>query len=224
MGFEDKRRGLVAMLLRAGVFHSPQVKRALLAVPREEFLTEATREAAYIDSPLPIHACQTISAPHMVAMMCEVLELGEGLRVLEVGAGSGYHAAVVAEIVAPTGAGKKGHVYTVELHRELAEFAGENLRKTGYGDRVTVVEGDGSLGLSREAPFDRVLVTASSPSIPPPLIEQLAVGGLIAIPLGSPYSFQELVVVRKRAQGRLEQQRVCEVAFVPLKGRYGWRD
>ncbi len=160
----------------------------------------------------------------MVSIMDEVLELEMGHKVLEVGAGSGWHAATIAEIVAPRDASKDrwGHVYSVEIVSQLAEFAKKNIEKAGYGDRITVICGDGSLGYPEEAPYDRVLVTAAAPDVPKPLVEQLKTGGVLVIPVGGMYLYQTLVRVRKRDDQILEEN-LGGVAFVPLTGRYGQR-
>ena len=156
--------------------------------------------------------------------MNEALELEVGNKVLEVGAGSGWHAATVAEIVAPTDAPKEkwGHVYTVEIVSELAENARKTIEKAGYGDRVTVICGDGSLGCPKEAPYDRVLVTAAAPSIPKPLTDQLKSGGVLVIPVGGIYLYQTLVRVRKIDE-ELREENLGGVAFVPLIGKYGYK-
>jgi len=160
----------------------------------------------------------------MVSIMNEALELEVGHKVLEVGAGSGWHAATVAEVVAPTDGPKEkwGHVYTVEIVSELAENARKNIGKAGYGDRITVICGDGSLGYSEEAPYDRVLVTAAAPSIPKPLTDQLKSGGVLVIPVGGIYLYQTLVRVRKIDE-RLREENLGGVAFVPLIGKHGYR-
>jgi len=144
--------------------------------------------------------------------------------VLEVGAGSGWHASTIAEIVAPTSTPKElwGHIYTIEVVPELAEVARKNIEKAGYGDRVTVVCGDGSRGYLERAPYDRILVTAAAPSVPQPLIEQLKAGGILVIPVGGIYLHQMLVRVRKR-DGRIVEENLGGVAFVPLVGRYGYK-
>jgi len=221
----EKRAELIARLKEEGVIKTPEVERCLLEVPRHEFVWPSMRRLAYEDTPLPLgESGQTISAVHMVAIMDELLELGPGQRVLEAGTGSGYHAATVAEVISPLSLPEErwGHVYSLEIVHELAEFARRNLERTGYGSRVSVVERDGSLGYAEAAPFDRVLVTAGAPGIPPPLVEQLSAGGKIVIPLGGERFFQELVVGVKTESGQLRTSRMGGVAFVPLRGTYGW--
>jgi len=156
--------------------------------------------------------------------MNEALELEVGHKVLEVGAGSGWHAATIAEIVAPSDVpGEKwGHVYTVEIVRELADYAKVNVENAGFGARVTVIYGDGSEGYAQEAPYDRVLVTAAAPDIPKPLTEQLKTDGILAIPVGGTYLYQTLLRVRKK-DSRLIEENLGGVAFVPLTGKYGHR-
>ncbi len=159
----------------------------------------------------------------MVSIMNEALELEVGHRVLEVGAGSGWHASTVAEIVAPSDAPKDrwGHVYTIEIIPRLAEFARKNIAKAGYSDRVTVICGDGSLGYPEKAPYDRILVTAAAPYIPEPLKKQLKLGGVMVIPVGDVGFYQTLIRLRKREDGRIIEENLGGVAFVPLVGRYG---
>lgn len=224
MSYEEQRRLLVEKLKREGHIKTPIVERAFLRVPREEFVPPQLRHRAYEDTPLPIGKGQTISAPHMVAIMTELLEPRPGHKVLEVGTGSGYQAAILAEIVAPgEDKGAEGHVYTVERHPELAEFARGNLRRTGYADRVTVIVGDGSLGYPPEAPYDRIIVTAAAPRVPPPLLEQLKPGGRMVIPVGDAYE-QRLYLVVKRSDGSVEQVPTTYCIFVPLVGKEGWPD
>ncbi len=158
----------------------------------------------------------------MVSIMDEALELEVGHRVLEIGAGSGWHASTVAEIVAPADSpkGEWGHVYSVEIVSKLADFARRNIERAGYGDRVTVICGDGSEGYAEEAPYDRVLVTAAAPDVPEPLLEQLKTGGVLVIPVGGLRFYQTLVRIRKR-DGKVLRENLGGVAFVPLVGKHG---
>ncbi|KPV61596.1 MAG: Protein-L-isoaspartate O-methyltransferase [Candidatus Bathyarchaeota archaeon BA1] len=160
----------------------------------------------------------------MVSIMNEALELEAGQRVLEIGAGSGWHASTIAEVVAPTDTPKEewGHVYTVEIVPELAGFARKNIERAGYGDRVTVIYGDGSEGHPEKAPYDRILVTAAAPDVPKPLIEQLKTGGVLVVPVGGIYLYQTLIRIRKR-NGKIFEENLGGVAFVPLVGRYGYK-
>ncbi len=220
--FTEMRRRVVEYLVRLGYVKSEKVKKALLSVPREEFVPEPYREYAYDDHPLPIGYGQTISAIHMVAIMTEALDPVPGDKVLEIGTGSGYQAAVLAEIVAKMDPSKRGHVYTIERIPELGEFARRNLDKTGYSDYVTVIVGDGTLGYPEEAPYDRIMITAAAPDIPKPLIEQLREGGRIVAPVGDLY-VQRLVIADK-VGGVLKRKYGIECVFVPLIGEYGWRE
>jgi protein-L-isoaspartate(D-aspartate) O-methyltransferase len=160
----------------------------------------------------------------MVSIMNEALQLEVGNKVLEVGAGSGWHAATIAELIAPSGAPRSeyGHVYTVEIVQGLADFARKNIMKAGYGDRVTIISGDGSVGYPEKAPYDKILVTAAAPDIPKPLIDQLKSEGIMLIPVGSPSLFQNLIKITK-ADGKIKQENLGGVAFVPLTGKYGHR-
>ncbi len=208
--FEEQRRRLVEKLIEEGYIRRPEVAEAMLKVPREEFVPEEYKDLAYIDRPLPIGMGQTISAPHMVAYMIEAAELKRGDKVLEVGTGSGYHAAVMAEIVGP-----EGHVYTIERIPQLAEKAKERLERLGYGDRVTVLVGDGSKGYPPAAPYDKIIVTAAAKRIPEELVKQLKVGGIMVIPVEEEPGYQVLYRIEKRPEG-LRVQRLLPVAFVPL--------
>lgn len=212
--FEELRRRLVKGL-EYNILDK-KVLEAMLRVPRHRFVPEFVQSAAYIDTPLEIGHGQTISAPHMVAIMCELLELSEGLKVLEIGTGSGYNAAVMAELV-----GKSGHIYTVERVEQLVEFARKNLEKTGY-ENVTVLLDDGSMGYSRYALYDRITVTCAAPDIPKPLLEQLKPGGIMVIPVGT-YS-QELIRIKKDSEGNISKEREGGVIFVPLIGKYGFKE
>jgi len=214
---------LVDNLANEKALRSLDAIRAMKQVPRVLFLPERSVEYASVDAPLPIGNGQTVSAPHMVAIMNEALELELGHRVLEVGAGCGWHAATIAEIVAPKDASRsgRGHVYTVEIVAELARLARENIMRHGFGDRVTVIHGDGSLGYPDQSPYDRILVTAAAPEIPPPLVKQLKIGGVLVTPVGNVHLFQSLIRTRKDADGSLARENLGGVAFVPLTGRFG---
>ncbi len=211
--FEKLRKLLVEGL--EGFVPDEKVLRAMLRVPRHRFVPEYEQRAAYTDRPLEIGHGQTISAPHMVAIMCNILELAEGHKVLEIGAGSGYNAAVMAELV-----GKSGHIYTVERIEPLVHFAQENLKETGY-DNVTVLLENGSMGYPRYAPYDRIAVTCAAPHIPETLLEQLKPGGIMVIPVGS-YS-QELIRVKKYTNGSIHKKKKGGVIFVPMIGKHGFR-
>lgn len=216
---------LVDNLVRERILHSQNVIHAMKQVPRTGFLPERSIEYAAMDAPLPIGKGQTVSAPHMVAIMNEALELKVGQHVLEVGAGCGWHAATIGEIVAPKDASRseRGHVYSMEIVAELAQLARENIMRYGFGDRVTIIHGDGSLGYPDQSPYDRILVTAAAPEIPQPLVEQLKIGGVSVIPVGSIHLFQSLIRIRKGANGTLARENLGGVAFVPLTGHFGHR-
>jgi protein-L-isoaspartate(D-aspartate) O-methyltransferase len=187
-----------------------QVLAALRAVPRHEFVPERWRSAAYDDGPLPIGHGQTISQPYIVALMTELLALKRGDKVLEIGTGSGYQAAILAEIV--------DDVYTIEIIEPLAQSAADRLRRLGCG-KVHAKFGDGYFGWPDAAPFDAIIVTAAADHVPPPLIEQLKPGGRMVIPLGGPFLTQQLVLVEKDAAGKLRTRNIAAVAFVPLTRR-----
>ena len=222
MDFEKKRRDLIESLIKRGILTQPKVIQAMVKVPRHLFVPENAETSAYIDSPLSIGKGQTISAPHMNAMMCEYLELKEGDKVLEIGTGSGYHAALCAELVAPENSQKPGHVFTIERHKELVKQAEINLKNAGYQNTVSVIYGDGTLGYPKEAPYDKILVTAASPEkVPPPLKEQLKEGGILCIPAGSKSWGQNLYIVTKEGS-KFESKKITGVRFVPLIGKYGY--
>lgn len=220
--FEKERQKLVEKLIEEGVIRSDKVKNAMLRVPREEFVPPDLRRWAYLDQPLPIGYGQTISAPHMVALMTELLDPMPGDKVLEVGTGSGYQAAILAEIVAKSDSLRRGHVYTIERIKELADFAKKNLSRTSYIKYVTVLVGDGTEGYPREAPYDKIIVTAAAPAIPEPLINQLKPGGKMVIPVGDT-SIQRLYIVEKNIEGNVVVKEDIYCLFVPLIGKYGWR-
>jgi protein-L-isoaspartate(D-aspartate) O-methyltransferase len=205
--FARMRRNMVERQIADRGIEDPATLRAMLRVPRHEFVPDDLRRAAYDDRPLPIGLGQTISQPYIVAYMTEVLELEPGMRVLEVGTGSGYQAAVLAE----TGV----LVHTIEIFGELADAARERLRRQGY-DAVEVRYGDAFLGWPDQAPFDRIIVTAAAGFVPPPLIEQLRPGGRMLIPVGSIYGVQNLVLVEKPMEGAVRTRTLLPVRFVPL--------
>ena len=215
--YEKERENLISRLIRWGYLTKPDIIEAFRKVPRHEFLPANLRDYAYDDQPLPIGHGQTISAPSMIAIMLDSLELKPGQKVLEIGTGSGYNAALVAEMVGPT-----GKVFTIERIPELAEFGRANLQKTGYG-WVNVLIEDGTTGHKKEAPWDRILVTACSPEIPRHLIEQLKVGGKLATPVGQHYMFQTWSVVEKRSEKDIITRERGGCSFVPLVGKHGWK-
>lgn len=209
MEFEKQKNRLIDELRRHGT--SERVLDAMHRVPRHLFVPEREQNNAYADNPLTIGWGQTISAPHMVAIMCDLLDIQDGMKILEIGAGSGYHAAVMAELVG------SGHVYAVEVIAGLAHFARENLKKAGISN-VTVFVEDGSLGLPGFAPYDRISVACAAPDIPETLTEQLKPGGKLVIPVGK--HFQELYLVTK-IDG-LKKEPKGGVVFVPLVGKKGF--
>ena len=211
--YEDEREQLVKRLKIHGYIRSSEVEKAFLETPREEFVPDVIKNHAYIDTPLEIGNGQTISAPHMVAIMCEALDIKKGQIILEIGAGSGYHAAVVSKLV-----GNKGHVYTIERFSSLAENAKKNLEKVGINN-VTVETGDGSCGLAKYAPYDSIYVTCASPDIPSPLVEQLKQNGKLLIPVGK--HICDLKLVHKK-DNKIDVENLGGCAFVPLVGKYGY--
>ena len=214
---------LVDNLVKQRILYSPKIIQAIRTVPRSRFLTLDAQSFSAKDMPLPIGSGQTISAPHMVSIMNEALKLQVGQKVLEVGAGSGWHASTIAELIAPKDAPRSewGHVYSVEIVKALAEGARKNILNVGFGDRVTVINGDGSKGYPEKAPYDRILVTAAAPQVPQPLINQLKVNGVMVVPVGDAALFQTLMRLTKAEGGKIKQENLGEVAFVPLTGEYG---
>jgi len=197
---------LVEDLREEGYLRDPGVIRAFMGVPREGFVRPEDRPHAYSDQPLHIGSGQTISAPHMVAIMTELLKPGKADGVLEVGAGSGYQAAIISRLVR--------RVYTVELEAELVRLARENLKGAGIRN-VEVIQGDGSLGLPEKAPFEKIIVTCATDRIYPAWEEQLREGGILVAPVGSGY-YQELTLATKKG-GRIRTREVLSCVFVPLR-------
>ncbi|MCX6661421.1 MAG: protein-L-isoaspartate(D-aspartate) O-methyltransferase [Euryarchaeota archaeon] len=210
--FEQERDRLVRNLCKEGYIKTKLVKQAFLTVPREEFIPDFLKNYSYVDTPLDIGNGQTISAPHMVAIMCEALDIKKGQRILEIGTGSGYHAAIVSQLVRET-----GRVYTIERFESLAIKAKQNLQTINCSN-VIVEVGDGSCGLPLHQPYDRIYVTCAAPSIPQPLIDQLRDPGKLLVPVGDMYC--ELMLLEKEKQKHTVHH-LGGCVFVPLVGRYG---
>jgi protein-L-isoaspartate(D-aspartate) O-methyltransferase len=204
---DGERRAMVAHQIAGRGVRDSATLRAMLAVPRHAFVPDALQASAYDDRPLPIGHGQTISQPYIVGYMTSLLGLDRRSRVLEIGTGSGYQAAILAEIA--------GEVYTIEIIGELAASAQERLRRLGYGG-VHVRRGDGFYGWEEAAPFDAVIVTAAAGFVPPPLVEQLRPGGRLVIPVGSVYGAQNLILVEKAPDGSVSTRTLLPVQFVPL--------
>jgi protein-L-isoaspartate(D-aspartate) O-methyltransferase len=201
-------------LRRRGIGQAP-ILEAFLAVPREEFVDAEHAHLAYGDHPLPIEAGQTISQPYIVALMIQAAEITPDARVLEVGAGSGYAAAVISRIAKT--------VIAIERQADLVEVARKRLERLGYNN-VEIVAGDGTRGCPDQAPFDAILAAASGSHVPPALIAQLAPEGRLVMPVGDRGGSQELIKVTKQADGILKQENLGAVRFVPLIGEEGWKD
>jgi len=213
--FASEREAMVERQLRRRGITEPIILDAFRQVPRELFVSDQYAHLAYGDHPLPIEAEQTISQPYIVALMMQAAAIKAGDKVLEVGSGSGYAAAVIGRIAA--------RVIGIERQHELVEVARERLERLGY-DNIDIVEGDGTKGCSDEAPFDAILAAASGSHVPEPLLGQLAPGGRIVMPIGDPGAVQELVKVTKQEDGILRQENLGAVRFVPLIGEEGWSD
>ncbi len=206
----------LANIWRSAKTADEKALQAFLKVPRELFVPEALKEVAYEDCPLPIPCGKTISQPTTTIIMINALELKEGHKVLEVGTGSGYHAALMAAVAG------KGRVISLEVVPELVIFARENLKKAGVNN-VTVIEEDGSQGYEKEAPFDRIIITAACPEVPKPLLEQLKIGGIIVAPVGI-LNGQHMVKMMKKSMTEFEMETLGEFMFLPMVGKHGFRD
>ncbi len=213
MDYGELRRLMVETQLIPRGIRDPRVLDAMSRIPRHLFVDEPMKSRAYDDAALPIGSGQTISQPYMVALMTELLELRGDEKVLEVGTGSGYQAALLAELAR--------EVYSIERMESLARKAGERLRELGY-QNVQVIVGDGTAGLPEKAPFDRIIITAGTPEVPEPLKEQLADGGILVAPVGGRFS-QQLVRLRK-GEGGMSVEYHTPCVFVPLVGEYGWKE
>jgi protein-L-isoaspartate(D-aspartate) O-methyltransferase len=205
----QRRLQMVSRQISARGVRDKDVLETMRSVPRHLFVPQGLQDRAYADSPLPIDAGQTISQPYIVALMTELLELQPQQRILEIGTGSGYQAAVLSTLV--------DQVFTVEIKEILHRQATERLEQLGFGN-VRTRHADGYFGWPEEAPFDGIMITASVNHVPPPLLEQLVDGGKIVLPLGHPFSFQNLVVVTKDGDDYRLQQ-VTGVLFVPMTGK-----
>jgi len=213
--FSREREAMVERQLRRRGISEPDILDAFRAVPREAFISAGHAHLAYGDHPVPIEAGQTISQPYIVALMIQAAQIKPGDAVLEVGAGSGYAAAVISRIAEK--------VIAIERQHDLVEIARERLRRLGF-DNVEIVEGDGTRGCRDHAPFDAILAAASGSHVPRALIEQLAPSGRIVMPVGDPGRVQELIKVTKQEDGILKQKNLGGVRFVPLIGEEGWKD
>jgi protein-L-isoaspartate(D-aspartate) O-methyltransferase len=213
--FTVDREAMVERQLKHRGIAEPAILDAFRAVPREAFVDASLAYAAYGDHPLPIAAGQTISQPYIVALMIEAADVRPGARVLEVGSGSGYAAAVISRIAA--------HVVGIERQHQLVEVARERMARLGYAN-VEIVEGDGTRGWPAAAPYDAILAAASGSHVPGALVEQLAPGGCIVMPIGAPGDIQKLVKATRLPDGTLEQSDLGAVRFVPLIGAEGWSD
>ena len=213
--FASEREAMVERQLERRGIADRHILDAFREVPREQFIGHDYAHLAYGDHPLPIEAGQTISQPYIVALMIQAAGIGLRDKVLEVGAGSGYAAAVISRIA--------GKVIGIERQHDLVEVARERLTRLGF-DNVEIVEGDGTRGRPDEAPFDAILAAASGSHLPGPLVEQLAPGGRLVMPVGEPGWVQELIKVTKQEDGILRQDNLGGVRFVPLIGAEGWKD
>ncbi|HSM15880.1 MAG TPA: protein-L-isoaspartate(D-aspartate) O-methyltransferase [Gemmatimonadales bacterium] len=207
--YRAERRRMVDLIERRGVEHAATLA-AMRAIPRDEYVPREHRNRAYGDYPVPIGYGQTISQPYIVAYMTEILRPVPGMKVLEVGTGSGYQASVLAQIGC--------EVYTIEIFEALARSAGARLERLGFDD-VKIRHGDGHFGWPEASPFDAVIVTAAAGFIPPALVEQLKPGGRMVIPVGSVYGIQNLILVEKDEAGEMRTRNLLPVRFVPMLNR-----
>lgn len=206
--FKNARERMVQTTIKNRGVSDPNVLAAMQAVPRHRFVPRNLVSVAYTDRPLPIGEGQTISQPYVVALMTEILQPAKDHRILEIGTGSGYQAAVLSQVVA--------QVYTIEIKKELHNKSNKTLKSLGY-NTVQTRHSDGYFGWPEQAPFDAIMITAAIDHIPPPLLKQLKDGGRLALPLGNPFSYQNLVLVTKQGED-LHVKQITGVLFVPMTG------
>ncbi|MFA5389724.1 MAG: protein-L-isoaspartate(D-aspartate) O-methyltransferase [Candidatus Omnitrophota bacterium] len=212
--FSGLRRRMVEEQLAARDIKDKKVLDVFLKVPRHEFVSPKFYKESYADFPLPIENGQTISQPYIVALMVQALDIKKNDKVLEIGTGSGYETAILAELAS--------QVFTIERIEDLTERASAVLKGMGYGN-IMFRTGDGTMGWKEHAPFDKIVVTAAAEKMPGPLIEQLNSPGKLVIPIGSRAS-QALLLLEKTAQGEILEKEICGCSFVPLIGKYGWAE
>jgi protein-L-isoaspartate(D-aspartate) O-methyltransferase len=215
MDLDEENEELIEHIKSVGYLKSKQIEEALRKMPRYLFVPESMKHLACNDMPLSIGYNQTISQPSTVVAMTEALKVKKNQKVLEIGTGSGWQAAILSYLV-----GEKGYVYSIETIKELAEYAKKNIKKLGIKN-VEIIARDGSTGFEEKAPFDRITVTAASPSVPKPLLDQLSIGGIMVIPVGNLY-LQEMYVVKK-LKNKIEKKSIGNFMFVPLIGKYGFK-
>jgi|ERR1700690_4010200 len=213
MDYSALREAMVRIQLKPRGIKDAKVLDVMARVPRHIFVDSSLQKSAYDDMALPTADGQTISQPYMVAIMTELLELQGNEKVLEIGTGSGYQAAILAEL--------SREVYTIERFQDLAAMAASRFKFLSYKN-IYIKIGDGTLGWPEEAPFDRIMVTAGSPDVPKPLIEQLGTDGILIVPTGDRYS-QQLLKIKKTGEGLIRESHT-PCAFVPLVGKFGWKD
>lgn len=210
---EKRREEMIQTLIDRGI-QDEKIISAMRAVPRHAFVPKPIIDDSYRDSPLPIGYQQTISQPYVVAYMTEMLMIKKGDRILEIGTGSGYQAAIIAHLGA--------YIFTIERQKELWVKANRIFKELGY-DRIITRLGDGTMGWKSVGPFDGIIVTAAGPNVPEPLVEQLKTGGRMIIPVGS-RNIQELIYVEKKEDSSIEKKNMASVTFVPLIGKMGWNE
>lgn len=211
MSYEN--REMIWKIKQAGHLKSTELEKALLELPREKFVSASLKRFAYDDVPISLSHRQTVSQPTTVVVMTEALEVKKTDKILEIGTGSGWQAAILSKLT-------KKNVFTVETIHELVELARHNLAENKIKN-VKVIEGDGSKGLKKYAPYDKIIVTAASPEIPQPLLDQLKIGGKMVVPIGDYYS-QEMTVITKMSKTKYDKKFIGYFTFVPLIGKYGF--